>query len=126
MVAIRSNSRRGAALLAGTAAIATVAAFLLATSQGAPASTAEASKAPTAKVDIRNFKFQPGVLEARKGTRVIFSNLSAIPHTATRGGGFDTGRIGPGRSAGVLFGQGGTFRYHCKIHPDMRGKIVVG
>jgi plastocyanin len=26
----------------------------------------------------------------------------------------------------VRFNQKGTFRYHCKIHPFMRGKIVVG
>ena len=109
--------------------IALLGAALLALAVGplaaSPASdTATASR--TANVSIVNFAFRPGTLSVSKGTRVVFSNTSGASHTATRAGSFDTGRIKPGRSVAVTFGRKGTFRYHCKIHPQMSGKVVVG
>jgi plastocyanin len=112
MKAIASVVAVGLALIAGQVATAS------------PAGTARASG--TAGVNIKNFKFHPGTLNVAKGTKVVFSNSAGVAHTATRGGSFDTGRIKPGRSAAVRFKQKGTFRYHCKIHPFMRGKVVVG
>src|SRR6476659_3808020 len=46
-------------------------------------------------------------------------------HTATKAGSFDTKGIAPGKSKTVQFDKRGTFAYHCKIHPFMKGKIVV-
>jgi plastocyanin len=103
-----------------------LAAALLA-SQVAPASQpgpATASKAKT--VDISHFEFHPPALSVAKGSRVVFSNSSGTAHTATDKGAFDSGRIKPGHSFAVRFEQTGTFRYHCKIHPFMHGRIVVG
>jgi plastocyanin len=78
------------------------------------------------KVDIVNFAFKPGTLTVSKGTKVEFENESNTTHTATRnGGGFDSKRLGPGKQFAVRFNQTGTFLYHCKIHPTMKGKIVV-
>lgn len=85
------------------------------------AATASASKA----VDIRNFAFKPGTLRVPRGSRVTFTNSSSVAHTATRGGVFDTKRIAPGNSATVRFNSRGTFAYHCKIHPFMKGKVIV-
>jgi plastocyanin len=101
-----------AALLAGQTATA---------SQPGPA---QASRA--AIVGIDHFAFHPGTLRVPKGARVSFSNSSGVAHTATDKGAFDTGRIKPGRSVAVRFAQKGTFSYHCKIHPFMHGKVVVG
>lgn len=101
-----------AALIGGQAASA---------SQTGPA---QASRAKT--VDISHFEFHPGKLEVPKGARVVFSNSSGIDHTATDRGVFDTGHIKPGKTSAVRFEQKGTFAYHCKIHPFMQGKIVVG
>jgi len=94
--------------------------------RGATASAggaAQASKAPT--VVINHFAFHPPTLTVAKGTKVTFSNTSAVTHTATRNGSFDTGRIKPGTAVAVRFKQKGTFAYHCEIHPLMHGKIVV-
>ncbi|HZO05709.1 MAG TPA: cupredoxin domain-containing protein [Solirubrobacterales bacterium] len=78
------------------------------------------------KVGIVNFAFKPGTLTVGKGTKVEFENESNTAHTATRnGGGFNSGRIRPGNQFSVRFNRTGTFRYHCTIHPEMRGKIVV-
>ena len=93
---------------------------------GEIASAGETARASaTATVRIVNFAFKPATLKIAKGSKVVFTNSSAVQHTATRGGAFDTGRIKPGKSVPVRFAQKGTFAYHCKIHPFMRGKIVV-
>jgi plastocyanin len=86
-----------------------------------PAATAS----KVAKVDIDNFAFHPPALTIAKGGSVSFSNSSKTIHTATRGGAFDTGVIKPGKSVTVRFRQKGTFAYHCEIHPQMHGRIVV-
>jgi plastocyanin len=86
-----------------------------------PTAGASASKG----VSIVNFAFKPGTLTVKHGARVTFSNTSNTTHTATKGGSFDTKQIAPGKSKTVQFNQRGTFAYHCKIHPFMKGKIVV-
>lgn len=125
MKAIRVNLGWGRALLA--AIVAATAPLLFLAGPGASASTSAVATASRARtVDIHNFAFHPGTLEIGKGAKVVFSNSSTVAHTATRRGVFDTHRIKPGHSVGVRFEQRGTFRYHCKIHPEMHGKIVVG
>ncbi len=99
----------------------------LVASQAAPAAgpgPALASGSRTVTID--NFEFIPQTLRVGKGTRVVFANSSGTTHTATDKGAFDTGRIKAGKSAAVRFQQKRTFAYHCKIHPFMHGKIVVG
>jgi plastocyanin len=108
------------------AALAVVSGLLLIGIHNAGASTeASATASGTATVNINNFAFHPPTLRIAEGGRVAFSNSSKFTHTATRGGSFDTGRIKPGKSVTVRFRQKGTFAYHCTIHPEMRGKIVV-
>jgi plastocyanin len=116
--------KRVAAAIACLAAAAALAAGQAAPAAAPGSGPARASRAKT--VDISNFKFHPGTLAVGKGARVVFSNSSGTAHTATDKGAFDTGRIKPGHAAAVRFEQQGTFSYHCKIHPFMHGKIVVG
>ena len=75
---------------------------------------------------IAHFKFSPTPLHVGKGTTVVFSNTSKVKHTATRKGSFNTGKIAPGSSVSVRFTAPGTYAYHCTIHPEMHGKIIVG
>ena len=79
----------------------------------------------TAGVGIRSFAYHPSALSVEEGTKVVFSNRDSVAHTATRRGSFSTGKIRPGRSAAIRFGERGVYRYHCTIHPSMRGKVVV-
>jgi plastocyanin len=107
------------ALIAGLAVLA----VLSLQDNDATGATATASAAKT--VQIKNFAFKPATLKVSRGTRVSFANASGVPHTATSGS-FDTKRIAPGTSAAaVQFNKRGTFAYHCKIHPFMKGKVVV-
>lgn len=84
--------------------------------------TATASGAKS--VDINHFAFHPPTLHVKRGTKVAFTNSANVTHTASSGS-FDTGHIAPGSSVTVKFSRKGTFAYHCKIHPFMKGKIVV-
>ena len=96
-------------------------------SQAAPAAGPGPAQASASKtVKIKNFEFLPGSLRVSKGTQVVFTNTSGTTHTATDKGAFDTGLIKGGKSVAVRFSQKGAFSYHCKIHPFMHGKIVVG
>ncbi len=129
MRSIRESRRRRRPAAAGLVAIAlTVALIASAESPAAgkwqPRQRAHL-RATTVSVGIRSFAFHPHTLTVGRGTRVVFANRSSVTHTATRGGGFDTGRIRPGHSVAVRFASPGVFTYHCKIHSFMHGKIVV-
>ena len=101
-----------------------IAVLTLAALQGGRAAGATATASGAKSVDIDHFAFHPQTLRIKKGGKVAFVNSSPVAHTAT-GGGFDTRRIKPGKTKVVQFGQKGAFAYHCKIHPFMKGKIVV-
>lgn len=81
---------------------------------------------PKRTVEIVDFGFRPATITVARGTKVEFENEGAVAHTVSRnGGGFNSGRIAPGKTFSLRFKAAGTFRFHCRIHPDMRGKIVV-
>jgi plastocyanin len=84
--------------------------------------TATASKAKS--VSIKGFAFHAGTTHVKAGTKITFSNMDGVAHTAT-GKGFNTGTISPGHSKSVTFSKKGVFSYHCSIHPFMHGKIIV-
>jgi plastocyanin len=113
--------RRGAlALFIGLALLAT-----LAVRQSDASGRATATASGAKSVSIVNFAFKPGKVTVKRGGRVTFTNTANTAHTATKGGVFDTKRIKPGESETVKLERRGTFVYHCKIHPFMKGKIVV-
>jgi plastocyanin len=77
-------------------------------------------------VDIDNHAFDPAQLNIAPGTKVMFMNNDTEAHTATADNGlFDTGVLEPGDTSWVLFEGAGTVTYHCELHPDMKGSIVV-
>lgn len=118
MVVLRK--RLGWALVAAAAL-----ALPAAAGQAGDASGRGAEASATRTVEIKNFAFRPATLKVTRGTQVRWTNASKVPHTATRTNGFDTRRIAPGSSASVRFKRKGTFSYHCKIHPFMKGRVVV-
>jgi plastocyanin len=111
------RGRWAAVLLIGAGALA------LSVLQGASADGATASATKT--VRIAGFAFHPQTLKIDRGGKVAFANAGNVTHTATSGGSFDTRRIAPGTTKVVQLNRRGTFAYHCKIHPSMKGKIVV-
>jgi plastocyanin len=124
---IQSSRRRGRAAATAAVALGLIAAVLALSIVPAAADRRHRlpRRAKTVRVEIDDFAYRPPTLRIRRGTRVVFANRDRVPHTATRRGRFDTGRIRPRRSAAVRFKRRGVYRYICTIHPFMRGKIVV-
>ncbi|HET9658896.1 MAG TPA: tyrosinase family protein, partial [Thermomicrobiales bacterium] len=86
-----------------------------------------AAQGAEANVTIIDFGFDPADLSIEPGTTVVWINQGAVPHTVTADdGSFDSGQLDPGGSFTQLFDAEGTFAYHCEIHPDMVGSVVVG
>jgi plastocyanin len=121
---IHTGPRGRLAAAGAILAIAALAVFALSRDHASAAAKATASGSAT--VTIAHFKYSPTPLHVAKGTTVVFSNASKVKHTATRKGSFDTGKIKPGTSVSVRFTAPGTYAYHCRIHPEMHGKIIVG
>ena len=78
----------------------------------------------TQRARIVDFAFRPGRIEVDRGTRVRWTNQGNVSHTVTASS-FDSGTLAPGDSFSRLFRRAGTFRFHCSIHPDMTGQVVV-
>lgn len=78
-------------------------------------------------LDIAGNAFAPQSVTVHVGDSVTWTNSDARSHTATADdGSFNTGTIHNGEtSAAVTFNTAGTVTYHCSIHPDMHGTIVV-
>ena len=88
---------------------------------------AMAQKHPTRKVLIKNFSFKPAHITIKRGTKVRWINKDSAPHTATanKKRSFDSGRLSPGQRYTHTFKRAGKQRYHCELHPDMMGSVVV-
>jgi plastocyanin len=70
--------------------------------------------------------YNPNPVNVTVGTTIRWSNADSIVHTATAdGGSFNSGNINGGGSFNFTFPTAGTFTYHCTIHPNMVGTVVV-
>ena len=78
------------------------------------------------RVTIHNFAFVPARLAVSRGTRLVWVNSDADPHTVTADkGGWGSQGLDTGNRYARVFGTTGTFTYHCAIHPFMHGTVVV-
>jgi plastocyanin len=60
------------------------------------------------------------------GQTVRWHNANGVRHTATGGGGINTGDVDAGQNSAVIqMNSAGTFPYACTIHPGMTGVLVV-
>src|SRR5215204_2431309 len=120
--------------VAGLVALLSVALLMVAPNAGA-----QSQKVAT--VSIRDFYFEPSQLIIEPGTTVQWVNEGTTQHTVfatSPAGTFLSGPLNPGESFTYTFPQrfprrspdsttqSGTFRYICKIHPDMKGRVIFG
>jgi plastocyanin len=91
----------------------------------ARATPRRAGAAPRA--DIAGFAFKPGTIRVKVGTTVRWTNRDDAPHTVTASrGGFTSKQLGKGGVYARRFGRAGAFAYLCALHPNMKGRVVVG
>ena len=77
-------------------------------------------------VTMANMAFSPANITVSVGTKVTWNNTDNMTHTVTADdNSFDSGNIGSGSSFSRTFTVAGTYPYHCTIHPNMIGKVMV-
>lgn len=83
--------------------------------------------ASTSSVSIQNMLFTPAQITVKKGTKVTWTNNDNVAHTVTAdsGNGPNSSDIQPGSIYSYTFNTAGSFQYHCSIHPEMHGTVVV-
>ena len=91
-----------------------------------PAESTTPAPNDTTTVEIGNNAFNPAQLNVAPGTTVTFVNHDNVPHTATSDTKLFDLEIPPGSSYPVVLEGEGTVPYHCELHPEMKGTIVVG
>ena len=82
----------------------------------------------THTVDIRNFAYSPSTITIKKGDTVVWTNHDSVGHTVTSDQGTELGSgiITTEDSYSHTFDVAGTYTYHCTIHPNMKGTVIVG
>jgi plastocyanin len=76
-------------------------------------------------VDIVNYAFDPGTIDAKVGQPIAFTNRDNTEHGASVIFGCSTGKYGKGKSGTLVFSQPGTFSFICPVHPEMTGRIRI-
>jgi plastocyanin len=78
-------------------------------------------------ITITKGVYSPNPLSVKVGQSVNWLNSDTFAHTATDSGVFDTGSIAPTSAADVpvLFTNPGTYSFHCTLHANENGSIVV-
>jgi Copper binding proteins, plastocyanin/azurin family len=77
-------------------------------------------------VVVRGMAFNPPETHIRPGDDVTWIFQDREPHTVTAdNNSFDSGKRQDGEFR-LSFDQPGSYSYHCAIHPDMKGRVIVG
>lgn len=80
----------------------------------------------TVVVTIRNFRYMRDKITINAGDVVVWRNADQLDHTVTSDtGAFESTLISPGKEWTHRFTTSGTYTYHCKPHPFMKGVIRV-
>lgn len=89
------------------------------------AAEAPVAAVATHNIDITTMAF-PDSTAISKGDTVVWTNRMNMNHTVTADNGeFDAGVLGKNKSFSHIFDTTGSVPYHCEIHPNMTGTIVV-
>src|SRR5262245_59755129 len=79
----------------------------------------------TIQVTIDKLVFAPAEVNAKVGDTIEWVNKDALVHTATATNGDWNVNI-PGIQRGrIVLEKSGAADYYCKLHPNMKGRIVV-
>lgn len=85
-------------------------------------------QAAVANVSVVDFAFSPTSVTINVNDQVKwnFSSANQAPHTSTSDTGlWDSGIEGAGASFTHTFTSGGSFPYHCTVHPFMTASVTV-
>lgn len=78
-------------------------------------------------VSIQNMKFNPMEIQVAQGGTVTWTNNDNMAHTVISDIGlFSSGTLQPGQTYSHTFNDLGQFFYHCELHPEMTGSVLLG
>jgi plastocyanin len=99
---------------------------LLATLNGCKKSDNSPSSPPANEVWMQNNSFNPSTITVSANTTITWRNKDSVTHTVTSTtSAFDSGNIAAGGTYSRQFMTAGTYSYHCTIHSNMNGQVVV-
>ena len=71
-------------------------------------------------------KFIPERLELAVGDTVVWTNKDFLPHSVTASGArVESGDLAPGKTWRFTARQKGEMPYICRLHPVMKGVLLV-
>jgi len=76
-------------------------------------------------VEIKNFNFNPTKVNIEINQTVVWRNQDNVTHDVVEDSGLFDSDLEPGEEFSYQFTEAGTYKYHCDIHPSMKGTIVV-
>lgn len=77
-------------------------------------------------VQIENKSLKPQTIKGQPGKKVIWKNISSTTHTVVFDkGAYFTPPIKPEESAEIVFDKTGSFSYHSKEVPSIKGSVVI-
>lgn len=92
------------------------------TTTSAPGTTAGGG----AQVALQHIALDPTSVTIKAGESVTWTNKDGFAHHLVGDNGeFDSGDMAGGATFTFTFKTAGTVTYHCTIHPEMKGTIVV-
>lgn len=84
------------------------------------------SASGTKEILIQGNAYSPATLTVNAGTTVTWTNKDAVDHTVTSDTKlFDSGNISSNGTFSYKFSTAGTYNYHCTIHQEMTGTVIV-
>lgn len=81
----------------------------------------------TNQIAIKGMALSPASVTVKAGTTVTWTNNDSTWHSITSYDGRipSSQNLAQGQSYSYKFTKAGTFKYHCGIHPNMTGLVVV-
>ena len=96
---------------------------------GKLASKAQEPPIVTDLIIIGKMTFNPDMMVITPGTTVTWINEDSVPHTVVSDPGsevsFSSPELGRDATFSFTFENRGTYSYHCSLHPEMTGAIIV-
>jgi plastocyanin len=108
-------------------AVAIVLAFtigLAACQSGGSDTASDSPPADATEVQARDVQFQPQAIQVKPGTTVTWSFEDGAVRHDVKGDGFSS----PTMKSGTFthrFDKAGTYEFHCTLHANMTGRVVV-
>ena len=80
----------------------------------------------THRVSIQGMKFVPERVEVAAGDTIVWTNKDFVPHTVTaQAAKLESGELAEGKSFRFVAKKKGEMPYICRLHPVMKGTVIV-